>query len=106
MKKIILTAVAATMFAAPAMAQPPAHAPAHGWRAKQGYAQGYQSPRYYNDRGYYDDGRAYYGGRAYYRTFCNESKTGGNVFWLVVGVHSSNMGATLGATTLRILVDA
>jgi uncharacterized protein YcfJ len=80
MKKIVFTAVAATMFAAPAMARPPAHAPAHGWRAQQ-YAQSYQAPRYYND------GRAYYGQqRAYNDGVCRkDSNTGGTVIGALGG---------------------
>ena len=48
MRKSILTFATATLAiqAAPVMADPPAHAPAHGYRAKQGAS-------IYNDRGWY-----------------------------------------------------
>lgn len=106
MKKIIFTAVAATMFAAPAMAHPPAHAPAHGWRAKQAYAQGYQSPRYYNDRGYNNDGRAYYGSRAYNGTCRKDSNTGGTVLGALAGGVAGNVVAKRGDKTLGTVVGA
>ncbi|MFC3712273.1 glycine zipper 2TM domain-containing protein [Sphingoaurantiacus capsulatus] len=99
MKKIVLTAVAATMFAAPAMARPPQHAPAHGWRAQQ-YAQNYQQPRYYND------GRAYYGQqRAYNDGVCRkDSNTGGTVLGALAGGVAGNVIAGRGDKTLGTVI--
>lgn len=100
MQKIILTAVAAAMFAAPAMAHPPAHAKAHGWRAQQ-YAQGYQAPRYYNDR-------AYYGGQsAYANGVCRkDSNTGGTVLGALAGGVAGNVIAQRGDKTLGTAIGA
>ena len=103
MKKIVLTAVAATMFAAPAMARPPAHAPAHGWRAQQAYSQGYrdayQAPRYYNDR-------SNYGSRAYNGTCRKDSNTGGTVLGALAGGVAGNVVAGRGDKTLGTVVGA
>lgn len=97
MKKIVLTAVAATMFAAPAMARPPQHAPAHGWRAQQ-YAQNYQAPRYYND------GRTNYGSRAANGYCQKDSNTGGTVLGALAGGVAGNVIAGRGDKTLGTVI--
>ena len=104
MKKIILTAAVASMFAAPVMARPPAHAPAHGWRAQQayadGYRQGYQQPRYYND------GRAYYGSRAVNGACRKDSNTGGTILGALAGGVAGNVIANRGDKTLGTVAGA
>lgn len=102
MQKIVLTAVAAAMFAAPAMARPPQHAPAHGWRAQQ-YQQQYQQPRYYNDAN-----RAYYGGQsAYANGACRkDSNTGGTILGALAGGVAGNVIAQRGDKTLGTALGA
>lgn len=101
MKKLVLTAVAATMFTAPALAHPPSHAPAHGWRAKQAYAQSYQAPRYY-----YDGNRAYYGGRAFDGACRKDSNTGGTILGALAGGVAGNVIAGRGDKTLGTVAGA
>jgi len=100
MQKIILTAVAAAMFAAPAMARPPQHAPAHGWRAQQ-YQQQYQQPRYYNDRA------GYRGQSAYANGACRkDSNTGGTILGALAGGVAGNVIAQQGDKTLGTAIGA
>jgi hypothetical protein len=54
MKKLFLAAAAMATLAGPVLAHPPAHAPAHGWRAQQG---GYDDRRAGVYDGYYDNVR-------------------------------------------------
>lgn len=102
MQKIILTAVAAAMFAAPAMARPPQHAKAHGWRAQQ-YQQNYQQPRYYDDAG-----RAAYGSQsAYANGACRkDSSTGGTILGALAGGVAGNVIAQRGDKTLGTAIGA
>ncbi len=104
MKKIILGLVAATVLATPALAHPPAHAKAHGWRAKQAYASSYQGQRYY------DNGRAYYGSqssRAYDAGYCRkDSNTEGTVIGAVGGGVLGNVLAKRGDKTLTTVLGA
>jgi len=61
MKKLVLAAAAAASLAAPVLAHPPSHAPAHGWRAQQG-AYDYRRAGVYDNVRYdrrYDDRRRY-----------------------------------------------
>lgn len=108
MKKMILAAAAASVLAGPALAQPPSHAPAHGYRAKQAYAAGYRDGARYDNR-YYAD-RAYYGSqgsRAYNDGYCRkDSNAEGTIIGAVGGGVLGNVLGKRGDKTLTTVVGA
>jgi hypothetical protein len=67
-RKIALALAAGTtmLIAAPAFAQPPHWAPAHGWRAKQHHHHHYQHQHYAQGYGYRAPAYAYYRPRPVY----------------------------------------
>lgn len=101
MKKVVLAMAAASVLATPALAHPPAHAQAHGWRAKQAYAGGYRDA-YYQDRNYYGQGQ-----RAYYNGGCRkDSNIEGTVIGAVGGGVLGHALGKRGDKTLTTVVGA
>jgi Glycine zipper 2TM domain len=102
MRKFVLAATLASALAVPAFARPPAHAPAHGWRAQQAYDAGYRDA-YRANR--YDDRRAY--GSRYYDGRCRkDSNSEGTVIGAVGGGVLGNVLAKRGDRTLGTVVGA
>lgn len=109
MKKITLAIAAASVLATPVLARPPAHAPAHGYRAKQAYAAGYRDA-YQAPRAYYSNDRYYgsrQGSRAYYGSSCRkDSNTEGTVLGAIGGGVLGQVLGKQGDKTLSTVVGA
>ena len=105
MNKLILAAAALSVLATPALAGPPPHAKAHGWRAKQAYSAGYRDG--YQSSRSYQGSRSYRGERAYYDGRCRrDSNAEGTVLGAVGGGVLGNVLGKQGDKTLSTVVGA